>query len=180
MRYVLVPNQNQTTTTKEGILALRRRQADFPLSIDHGHTNAIATLDRMVGTHEKTFRDMIMQIKTKDDKNRALFLGINEDKVAGGHVLTFALDVKQEARDMVVHFGLYLVHEYSDEIFKCMESTAAADARETKWDSTTHTAKSPEDKSMKNLVEIVDGMGWLKNHNKQNFFSLRKHHHGSQ
>ena len=68
MRYVLVPNQNQTTATKEGILALRQQQADFPLSIDHSHTNAISTLNRKVGLHEKTFCDMIMQIKQETIK----------------------------------------------------------------------------------------------------------------
>ena len=162
MRYVLVPNQNQTTATREGILALRRRQADFPLSIDHSHLSAITTLDREVGKHEKTFREMIMQIKTKDDQTRNLFLGINANKMAGGHTFTFALDVEQEARDMAVQFGSYLAHKYCDKIFKCMEATAAKEARNAPWDPATHSAKSPEDESMKNLVEIVDGMGWLK------------------
>ena len=162
MRYVLVPNHNQTTATREGILALRRRQADFPLSIEHSPTNAIATLDREVGKHGKTFREMIMEIKTKDDQTRCLFLGIDADRIAGGHVFTFAQDVEHEARDMAVQFGSYLAHEYCSEIFKCMESTAAAEAKEAKWDPTTYSAKSPEDESMQNLVEIVDGMGWLK------------------
>ena len=162
MRYVLVPNQNQTTATREGILALRRRQADFPASIDHCTSSAITTLDRTVGVHEKTFREMIMNIKTRDDNTRAMFLGINADKMTGGYNFTYALDIEQEARDMAVQFGSYLAHEYSEEIFKCMEATAATAARDAPWDPDTHSARSPEDESMKTLVEIVDGMGWLK------------------
>ena len=91
-----------------------------------------------------------------------MFLGVNADKIAGGHVFTFALDVEQEAPDMAIQFGSYLAHKYNDEVFKCMESTAAAEAKKAKWDPETHSAKSPEDELMKNLVEIVDGMGWLK------------------
>ena len=168
MRYVLVPNQKQTTATREGILALRRRQADFPASIDHCTSSAITTLDRTVGTHGKTFREMIMQIKTKDDNERTVFLGINADKMTGEHVFTYALDIEQESRDMAVQFGSYLAHEYSAEVFKCMETTEAAEARDSPWDPDTHSAKSPEDESMKNLVEIVDGMGCLKSPQKVN------------
>ena len=174
MRYFLFPNNNKTTTTKEGILALCRQQADFPLSIDHSHTNAITTLDRKVGKHGKTFQDMIMQIKTKSNQARNLFLGINADKMAGGHVFTFALDVEQEAQDMAVQFGSYLAHKYNDEVFKCTKSIAAAEAQEATWDPKTHSAKSPEDESMKNLVEIFDGMGWLKKPEQSTPFSASK------
>ena len=64
---------------------------------------------------------MIMKIMTPENDKPPLFLGINANGMTGGHNFTFALDIKQEAHDMIAHFGLYLAYKYVPEIYSCMQ-----------------------------------------------------------
>ena len=101
-------------------------------------------------------------------KKIPLFLGINADSMTGSHVLTFAMDVKQEARDMIAHFESYLAYKYVPETYSCMQKEAGGSAKQAPWDPESHTAKTKEDELMRNMVAIVDGMDWLKSQERMN------------
>ena len=76
--------------------------------------------------------------------------------------VTFHKSKESEARDIIVNFGSYLIHLYSEAIISSLTVPAATRATTSPWDVETHSAKSPEDKSLQQLVTLADGMDWLK------------------
>ena len=104
---------------------------------------------------------MIMSIKSKGT-NSPLFMGIKKDKFGDGHFLTFQKNKESKACDMIVQFGSYLTHEYSAKIVTSLTVPAATRVTSFPWDVETYSAKSPEDKSLQQLVTLANEMDWLK------------------
>ena len=75
-------------------------------------------------------------------QKRSLFLSFNVYSMTGEHVFTFSLAIEQEARNMIAHFGSYLAHKYSLEIFSCMQAKALERAKQSPWDPETHIKKT--------------------------------------
>ena len=118
--------------------------------------------------HGKTFRKMIKKIVTRKNDKRPFFLGINTERMTGGHIFTIALNVEQEAHNMIAHFWSYLTFKYGPEIYGYMQKESPESVKQSPWDLESHMAKTKEDKLIRNLVVIVEGMDWLKNQERTN------------
>ena len=104
---------------------------------------------------------MMTTFKTKDNK-APLFIGINEDKQGNGYFVTFPTSQETEARDMLSHFGSYLVYEQKNkEVLKYLTLEAGERSRKSKWDPKTQTAISEENTMMDELISKADNMDWL-------------------
>ena len=99
--------------------------------------------------------------KTKD-KTSPLFLSINEDRRGDGFFVTFPTTIETEARDMLSHFGSYLVYEQKNkEVLKYLTLEAGERSKRALWDPETETAISKENTTMDKLIVEVDNINWL-------------------
>ena len=162
LRYVDTPLPSLTRQMRDGATTLRNKQVWVPDSIEHGQTWDILDLDIKIKNHDFSLCTMMMEIWSREDKN-LLFMSINKDKYGNGHFVTFQKRKELEARDMIVQFGSFLIHTYSVKIVTSLTVAAATRAKSAPWGVATHSAKSPEDESLQQLVTLADGMNWLKN-----------------
>ena len=161
MRYVpsILPSTN--TRTKKQIQDLRKKQEWFLASITHAQTWDIQYLDKVISPNTKSLREMMMNFKTKD-KTSPLFLSINEDRRGDGFFVTFPTTIETEARDMLSHFGSYLVYEQKNkEVLKYLTLEAGERSKRALWDPETETAISEENTTMDELIVEVDNINWL-------------------
>ena len=161
MRYVITPSPSLTAQMRDGAATLRHKQVWVPESIEHGQSCDILDLDTIIKDHSLSLRSMIMKINSKEDKQQ-LFMSVNEDKFGDGHFFTFRKSKESKARNMIVQFGSYLIHLYSETIISSLIVPVATRATSSPWDVEAHCAKSPEDESLQQLVTLADGMDWLK------------------
>ena len=103
----------------------------------------------------------MISFKTKD-KTGPLFLSINKDKRGDRYYVTFPTINETEARDMLSHFGSYLVYEQkSKEVLQYLTIEAGERSSKVKWDPKTQTAISEENTTMDKLLNKTDNMDWL-------------------
>ena len=161
MRYVpsILPSTN--TRTKRQIQDLRKKQEWYIASITHAQTWDIQHLDKVIDPNTKSLRELMTAFKTKD-KESPLFLGNNKDKRGDGYFVTFPTINKTETRDMLSHFGSYLVYEQKNkEVLQYLTMEAGERASKAKWDPETQTAISEENTTMDELINKTDNMDWL-------------------
>ena len=102
-----------------------------------------------------------MAFKTKD-KAGPLFLSINEDKRGDRYYVTFPTINETEARDMLSHFGSYLVYEQkSKEVLQYLTYEAGERSSKAKWDLETQTEILEENTTMDKLLNKTENMDWL-------------------
>lgn len=161
MRFIPSPTSVQHSQVLDKYGDIIRRQAWFAVGIARAASFDLININAAKGDHlPKSFRSMIMEMRTTDD----IPMFITIDKYWDGSTsFVFPLKYEKETRNRVTDLGSYLRFKYGDQVLiRHFTPAAAARAIQAPWNAELGRADTPMNKELESIVEDCDAIDWLK------------------
>ena len=155
LRFFPVWDEVKSEKAKAMLKKAYERQKVFQEVVRKGYCSDMLHLDEIpTGSKAPTMRKMIMDIKSINYPDKALFLDVSETwkkhKFRGDYTFLFFQHVETEATLMMNNLIPYLHNTYGDDVFKYFTDQAKDYAKDDKWDNDKNRIISPTDANIEN------------------------------